>query len=113
MKHTDIVTTLAGRRVRIPMKDIVYFKADQKYVMAKTLEREVLLTASLQSLEVEGGELFLRIHRNAIMAKAALVKFSKTKEGQAMVRLTDGSLLQVSRRHASTVNKFAKSRGAV
>ena len=58
-----------GRILLVPVTEIVYLKAEQKYVTARTAQREFLLEESLVHLETEFGERFLRIHRNCLVAR--------------------------------------------
>jgi two-component system response regulator AlgR len=67
-----LVVTERGRVVRVPVDDVVYLKAELKYVTLRTAERSWLLDDSLTDLETRLGERFLRIHRNAIVARAAV-----------------------------------------
>lgn len=61
----------------IPIEDIVYLKAELKYVTIKTLSREYLLEESLIRLEQEYAAHFVRIHRNCLVAKAFIAGFEK------------------------------------
>lgn len=61
-----------GRILLIPVADILYFKAEQKYVTARTPSREYLLEESLVQLETEFAGRFVRIHRNCLVAVAAI-----------------------------------------
>jgi two-component system response regulator AlgR len=61
-----------GRILLVPVTDILYFKAEQKYVTARTVEREYLLEESLVHLESEFGERFIRIHRNCLVSRIAV-----------------------------------------
>ena len=66
-----------GRLLLVPVSEVLYFKADLKYVTARTVEREYLLDESLTQLESEFGALFLRLHRAVLVAPAALAGFEK------------------------------------
>jgi two-component system response regulator AlgR len=61
-----------GRVLLVPVDDVLYFKAELKYVTARTAEREYLLEESLAQLEAEFAARFLRIHRNCLVARAAV-----------------------------------------
>ncbi|MCU0773359.1 MAG: LytTR family DNA-binding domain-containing protein [Ideonella sp.] len=67
-----LVVTERGRVVRVPVDDVLYLKAELKYVTLRTAERSWLLDDSLTDLEARLGERFLRIHRNAIVARPAV-----------------------------------------
>jgi two-component system response regulator AlgR len=66
-----------GRLLLIPVEDIVYLKADLKYVTARTIAREYLLDESLTHLEREFGERFIRLHRSVLAAREAIAGFEK------------------------------------
>ncbi|MCZ6487626.1 MAG: LytTR family DNA-binding domain-containing protein, partial [Gammaproteobacteria bacterium] len=57
-----------GNLVLVPVEEIYYFQADQKYVTVRYTEGEVLIEDPLKSLEKEFGERFYRIHRNALIS---------------------------------------------
>ena len=62
-----------GRILLAPVTDILYLRAEQKYVTARTAEREYLLEESLVKLEAEFTGCFLRIHRNCLVAQDAVI----------------------------------------
>lgn len=66
-----------GRLLLVPIGEVLYFKADLKYVTARTKEREYLLDDTLAHLETEFAERFLRLHRAVLVAKAALAGFER------------------------------------
>jgi len=66
-----------NRIVLVPVSEVVYLKAEQKYVTLRTREREHLIDESLISLEREFGERFVRIHRNCIVARDAVRAFER------------------------------------
>ncbi|WP_434515106.1 LytR/AlgR family response regulator transcription factor [Dechloromonas sp. ARDL1] len=66
-----------GRLLLVPVGEVLYFKADLKYVTARTAEREYLLDEALTHLEHEFAERFMRLHRAVLVAKNALAGFEK------------------------------------
>jgi two-component system, LytTR family, response regulator AlgR len=66
-----------GKVLLVAVADVVYFKAELKYVTARTSEREYLLEESLAQLESEFGDRFLRIHRNCLVARSAVAGFER------------------------------------
>lgn len=62
-----------GRILLVPVAEVLYLKAEQKYVTLRTRAREYLIEASLVSLESELATSFIRVHRNALVARAAIV----------------------------------------
>lgn len=61
-----------GRLLLVPVEDVLYLKAEMKYVMLHTRAREYLIEDSLVSLEHELSALFVRVHRNALVARNAI-----------------------------------------
>ncbi len=66
-----------GRLLLVPVDEILYFRAELKYVTARTVDREYLLDESLTRLESEFAERFVRLHRAVLVARAALAGFEK------------------------------------
>ncbi len=66
-----------GRIILLPIDEIIYFRAEQKYTTVRTIEREYLLEESLTQLETEFSERLLRLHRNCLVAKQFIRGFEK------------------------------------
>ncbi len=62
-----------GRLLLVPVQDVIYLKAELKYVTLRTKEREYLIEESLLKLEEEFAAGFVRVHRNALVARNALI----------------------------------------
>jgi len=93
----------------LALDDIYFCKAEQKYVQVKTQEHEYLLDESLKQLEEEFDYYFIRIHRNALVAKKYVSRVSKDSKGQAFIWLQGvEEPLEISRRHLSLVRKALK-----
>ncbi|NMM36920.1 MAG: response regulator transcription factor [Glaciimonas sp.] len=60
------------RVLLVPIDDVLYLKAELKYVTLHTRAREYLIEASLVSLEHELAATFVRVHRNALVARSAI-----------------------------------------
>ena len=67
-----IVVTDRGRVLRVPLAEVLYFKAELKYVTLRTADRTYVLDEALSDLEQRLGERFLRVHRNALVARSAV-----------------------------------------
>jgi len=67
-----IVVTDRGRVLRVPLAEVLYFKAELKYVTLRTAEHTYVLDEALSDLEQRLGERFLRVHRNALVARGAV-----------------------------------------
>ena len=61
------------RQLLVPVAEVLYMKAEQKYVTLKTSEHAYLIEESLLSLEQEFANSFVRVHRNALAARQAIV----------------------------------------
>jgi two-component system response regulator AlgR len=92
-----------GRTERVPLYQVVYFKAELKYLTVRTATRSYILEGSLNELELKYADRFIRIHRNALIARRAvraLEKHYDAEEGEGWAARLDGvtELLLVSRR---------------
>lgn len=102
-----------GRLLLIPLSDILYLKADLKYVVARTVSREYLLDESLTRLEEEFAKRFIRLHRSALVARDAIAGFEKNDgidaetQWQAILRGIP-ERLPVSRRQWPLVKSYAR-----
>lgn len=93
----------------IPLEQIRYFIADQKYVTVYHVGGEHLLDETLKELEEEFGESFLRIHRNALISVKHIEAVERSPQGQYQVRLADTEHKPVvSRRHAGNLKSLMK-----
>lgn len=75
-----------GRLLLVPVTDVLYLKAELKYVTLRTRTRDYLIEESLLSIEDELGEAFVRVHRNALVARNAIVgveRAAQPAEGDA------------------------------
>ncbi|HNP05931.1 MAG TPA: LytTR family DNA-binding domain-containing protein, partial [Rhodocyclaceae bacterium] len=72
-----------GKLLLVPVAEILYFKADLKYVTARTREREYILDEALTHLEQEFAERFLRLHRAVLVARDALAGFERAAGDEA------------------------------
>ena len=70
-----------GRIILVPIVDVLYLKAELKYVTVRTAQKEFLLEESLTKLEDEFTDLFTRIHRNTLIATKAVAGFEKVADG--------------------------------
>ena len=69
--------TERSRVVLVPVDEVVYLKAELKYITIRTADREYLLEESLTRLEEEFGPRFVRIHRNCLVARSAIRGFER------------------------------------
>jgi two-component system, LytTR family, response regulator AlgR len=74
-----LVASERGRVARIPVHEVLYLKAELKYVTLRTAQRQWVLDESLTELENRLGDAhrFIRIHRNALVARPAVLALAK------------------------------------
>jgi two-component system response regulator AlgR len=104
-----------NRIVLVPVRDIVFLRAELKYVTLRTREREHLIEEALVGLEREFSERFVRIHRNCLVARAAIRGFERAAEGSEEAHwlvVLEGTQekLPVSRRQWPTVRELASEK---
>jgi two-component system response regulator AlgR len=68
-----------GRVSLVPVAEVVYFRAEQKYVTVRTRDREYVSEESLATLEAQWGAGFVRIHRSILVARAHIQGFQRVK----------------------------------
>jgi two-component system response regulator AlgR len=103
-----------GRTERVPVTEVLHFKAELKYITVRTASRSYILDGSLSDLEEKHGAQFLRVHRNALVSRRAvraLEKHFDAEEGEGWAVRLNGidESLQVSRRQLSAVREALAS----
>jgi len=103
-----------GRVRLVPVADAVFLKAELKYVTVSTREREYLIEDSLTHLEQEFADIFVRVHRNCLVARRLICGFERLGEEQGETSwgvILEGvsEPLPVSRRQWSQVKALAKA----
>jgi two-component system response regulator AlgR len=93
----------------VPIEDVIYLQADQKYVTVRHRGGSILVDESLKALEDELGDLFVRIHRNALVARSYLLGLEKAADGSSLARLRGcDERLAISRRHLTDVRRWLR-----
>jgi two-component system response regulator AlgR len=110
-----IVVSDRGRVIRVPVADVLYLKAELKYVTLRTAEHTHVLDDSLADLEERLGDRFLRVHRNALVAKRAVRALERRAiagesveegyEGWGVCMAPVNEWLAVSRRQVAAVRE--------
>lgn len=107
--RSHISVMVRGQLKLIPVREIYYFLADQKFVMLYSTEGHFLISEPLKNLEQEFAGQFLRIHRRTLIAIARIVGLIKDKKGVCYVKLNGvEELLEISRRHLPIVRGILK-----
>lgn len=103
-----------GRTERVPLAEVLYLKAELKYITVRTASgRTLLYDGSLNELEPRLGPGWLRVHRNALVARHALRALERAHdpeegEGWAVRLQSVDELLAVSRRQLPLVREALK-----
>lgn len=110
-ERPTLVVSDRGRVLRIPLSELVYLRAEMKYVTLRTRSHSYVLDDSLGELEQRLGEAVIRIHRSVLVARQAVRALARhpldsgedTGEGWAVQVEPTGEWLPVSRRQLSAV----------
>lgn len=78
-KRDTIAVVERGRVLLVPVHEILYLKAELKYITIRTAEREYLTEEPLVDLENEFSDVFVRVHRNALVARRAISGFERVE----------------------------------
>jgi two-component system response regulator AlgR len=108
-RRTHLCARLRGSLRLIPIEDVHYLHAEEKYVIVHHARGEDLIEESLKSLEDEFGERFVRIHRNCLVARHEIVELKRCPDGHVQAVLRHGKQpLEVSRRCVSALRETLK-----
>lgn len=116
-----LVVSDRGRIVRVPVQEVLYLKAELKYVTLRTAVHTYVLDDALTDLEQRLGADFLRVHRNALVARRAVRALERRQleatsedeaaEGWAVRVSPTDEWLAVSRRQVAAVREALASEG--
>ncbi|MBA5688343.1 LytR/AlgR family response regulator transcription factor [Rugamonas apoptosis] len=97
------IQAVVGNSLRmISTREVLFFRADEKYTRVQTSQSEVLIRKTLKELadELDPDE-FWRIHRSTLVRVDAIEEVSRDLRGRQMVRIRNfPELLEVSRGHS-------------
>ncbi len=105
-----LVINERGRIVRVPLSEVLYLKAELKYIIVGTAQGEHLLDSSLSQLEEKYPGHFIRVHRSALVARQAIRELVRRQdaadgEGWAVVLTGIGQPFPVSRRQIGALRE--------
>ena len=108
-RRTHLCARIRGSLRLIPVEDVHYLQAEEKYVVVHHVRGEDLIEESLKSLEEEFGDRFVRIHRNCLVARHEIVELKRGPDGhvQAVLRHAQAPL-EVSRRCVSALRETVR-----
>ena len=109
-RRTHLCARVRGSLVLVPVVDVDYLLAEDKYVVVHHAKGEVLIEEPLKLLEDEFGDRFVRIHRNCLIARAKLAGLTRAVDGRLFANV-DGvtATLEVSRRNLPALRKLVRT----
>ncbi len=109
--RTHLLCRRRGSLELIPLEDVYFLQAEHKYVTVRHAGGEDLIEDSLRVLEDRFPEEFVRIHRNALVARERLAGLEKDLDGRRYVMLRGvDDRLEVSRRHVAELRRLLRER---
>lgn len=102
-----LVARVRGAPLKIPLEDVIYLTADEKYVAVHRAGETLLIEDSLKSIETAFPDRFVRIHRNCLVPAARLLGLQRDAHGEmhALIAGSDDTP-EVSRRNLAAVRKM-------
>jgi two-component system, LytTR family, response regulator AlgR len=105
-QRSHLSARLRGNLRLIPIEEVHYLQAEEKYVLVHHARGEDLIEESLKALELEFGDRFQRIHRNCLVANEEFQELRRLPDGQVQAVLRHGKApLEVSRRCVATLRQ--------
>lgn len=108
--RTHLCARNRGNLELVPVEEVIYLQADQKYVTVRSASQKILVEDALKALEQEFGDRFIRIHRNALVAVSRIRALEKDGQGHCRVVLEGvEDRLEVSRRLLPEVRRHIRN----
>jgi two-component system response regulator AlgR len=108
-QRTHICARIRGNLKLVPIEEILYFLAEDKYVVVHWTGGEVLIEESLRALEEEFTDRFVRIHRNCLLALDRIAGLQRSADGRVLADVRGGTTpLEVSRRNLPGLRKLVR-----
>ena len=108
-RRTQLCARLRGSLRVIPIDEVHYLQAEEKYVVVHHARGEDLIEEPLKALEEEFGDRFVRIHRNCLVARGEIVELRRGADGHTQAMLRNGEHpLEVSRRCVAQLRETLK-----
>jgi len=108
--RTHICARVRGNLVLVPVMDIDYLLAEDKYVLVRHRHGEVLIEEALKNMEDEFIERFVRIHRNCLVARDRMAGMTRASDGRIFVQVIGQETpLEVSRRNLPGLRKLVRT----
>ena len=109
-QRSHICARVRGNLVLVPIADVLYLLAEDKYVVVHHTKGQVLIEDALKALEEEFGDRFVRIHRNCLVARERITGLARAADGRIFAQITGSAdQLEVSRRNLPSLRKLARN----
>jgi two-component system response regulator AlgR len=109
-RRSHLCARVRGNLVLVPIGEIQYLLAEDKYVVVHHAGGEVLVEEALKTLETEFEDRFVRIHRNCLVARDRLTALTRSSDGRVFAQLSGAAApLEVSRRNLPGLRKLVRS----
>ena len=110
LRRSHLCARVRGSLVLVPVADIRYLLAEDKYIVVHHARGEVLIEEALKTLETEFGDYFVRIHRNCLVARERLTGLTRSSDGTIFAQI-DGAdtALEISRRNLPGLRKLMRN----
>ncbi|MBO9662047.1 LytTR family DNA-binding domain-containing protein [Dokdonella sp.] len=109
-RRTHLCARVRGSLVLVPVADIDYLLAEDKYVIVRHAKGEVLIEEPLKALEQEFDGRFVRIHRNCLVALGKLSGLTRAPDGRLFANVGGvATTLEVSRRNLPALRKLVRN----
>ncbi|MFC4819786.1 LytR/AlgR family response regulator transcription factor [Dokdonella ginsengisoli] len=109
-RRTHLCARVRGSLVLVPVADIDYLLAEDKYVIVRHAKGEVLIEEPLKALEQEFDGRFVRIHRNCLVSLARLSGLTRAPDGRLFASIGGvATTLEVSRRNLPALRRLVRT----
>ena len=110
--RSHISANIGGNLQLVPIEDVIYFRAEEKYVVVRHRDGQLLIDDPLKSLEAEFSQRFLRVHRNSLVAMSWVQGLERIPGGRYEIHFRGiDDRVEVSRRLATSVRRRLKEMG--
>ncbi len=111
-QRSHISANIGGNLQLVPIEEVIYFQAEQKYVVVRHLNGQLLIDDPLKTLEAEFSDRFIRVHRNSLVAMPYVLGLERIPGGRYEIYFRGiDERLEVSRRLATSVRNRLKGIG--
>ena len=108
-QRSHIYCRIANQLELVAVKDIIYFKSEQKYTMVKHIYGSHLIDETLKNLEQEFNDILIRVHRNALVNRVYMRRLNRDDDKQVQLDLKcTNDKLHLSRRYIHRVRTYIR-----